>query len=524
MKTEYLRCALGTMTMAIAVGCTSEPPPEQSEGKMRTGHTALKAALAPDNSAILGMETPSAWSTTNSGAVLGRSSTHTEGSYSLSVRPSKSNGFTPIKSAAMTTLGAVSPALAVDIMLPNYQPNPWWHGTAQAYINCPSRGIYSQFLNQVELTGKPLGEWFTIEFVLANGWIAGLLQSGYSDLTITIVLNVQVPTTGTYFIDNLRFLPVAPNGCAGRPNGTLCKGSNACTKNETCVAGTCAGTGTSPSCAGVAANCGPSGNESCCTALLVPGGTFNRSNDPGFPATVSDFCLDKYEVTVGRFRAFMGAGKGTQASPPAAGDAAHSLISGSGWDPAWNASLASDTTTLRSLVNCPPIYRTWTDDPGANESKPMNCITWYEAFAFCAWDGGRLPTEAEWNYAAAGGNEQREYPWSSPPSSTNIDDSYAVYCGGSCSSAQNVGTKSPKGDGKWGHSDLAGNVWEWTLDWYGTYPLPCTNCASLGAASYRVIRGGSWDDVPSDVGSAGRGFLHAPGDRGFGLRCARSSP
>ncbi len=48
---------------------------------------------------------------------------------------------------------------------------------------------------------------------------------------------------------------------------------------------------------------------------------------------------------------------------------------------------------------------------GSNENQPINCVTWYEAFAFCISDGGYLPTAAEWNYAAAGGSDQRAYPF-----------------------------------------------------------------------------------------------------------------
>jgi hypothetical protein len=199
----------------------------------------IKAAATPDNNAIFGMESVSDWSTTTSGAVLAQSSTHSQGSYALSVRPSNSNGYTPIKSVAMSTLATVSPTLSVDVMLPTYQPNPNWLGTAQAYIDCPSRNINSQFLNQVELTGKPLNVWNTINFSLTNSWVSSLLQTGYSDLRITVVLNVQVPTTGIYYIDNLRFSPVAANGCGGLPNGTSCTDNNACTLGDTCQSGTC---------------------------------------------------------------------------------------------------------------------------------------------------------------------------------------------------------------------------------------------------------------------------------------------
>jgi len=94
-----------------------------------------------------------------------------------------------------------------------------------------------------------------------------------------------------------------------------------------------------------------------------------------------------------------------------------------------------------------------------------------------------------------------------------------------CNSTQNVGSKSPKGDGKWGQSDLAGNVWEWTLDWYAIpYSMPCNNCADLTVASYRVVRGGYFYDFASNLRSADR-FYYYPwvGDYVVGARCARTN-
>src|SRR5204863_2775333 len=119
-----------------------------------------------------------------------------------------------------------------------------------------------------------------------------------------------------------------------------------------------------------------------------------------------------------------------QAHPPADASGAHPKIAGSGWSAAWNKNLPANTAALRAAMKCHEAYQSWTDAPSSNETKPVNCLDWYSAFAFCAWDGGRLATEAEWNYAAAGGSEQRYYPWSIPPTSTAIDDSYAAYCGG----------------------------------------------------------------------------------------------
>jgi formylglycine-generating enzyme required for sulfatase activity len=287
-----------------------------------------------------------------------------------------------------------------------------------------------------------------------------------------------------------------------------------------------------PRCIGLDPTCGASANESCCAvAATVESGTFYRSYDGvGFTdmtnsAMVSAFVLDRYEVTVGRFRAFVNARQGTQARPPVGGSGAHPSLAGSGWDCAWNASLVADQAALTSSVKCDSTYQTWTDAPGENESKPMNCVTWYEAMAFCIWDGGYLPTEAEWNYAASGG-EQRVYPWSKPASSTMIDCDYANYGNSLCTgSVDRVGSRSPVGDGRWGHTDLAGNVWEWTLDWHASYSNPCTDCANLMASSTRVIRGGSFYDDAPDLRAAGRSMI-GPSVRNFGLgvRCARSAP
>jgi formylglycine-generating enzyme required for sulfatase activity len=266
---------------------------------------------------------------------------------------------------------------------------------------------------------------------------------------------------------------------------------------------------------------------------LVSGGTFYRSyngvdlTDMSFPATVDDYYFDKYEITVGRFRVFLKEGMGTQASPPSAGAGAHPKIAGSGWDSAWNTKLAANIDSLKTALKCNSTYQTWTDAAGGNESKPVNCLDWYTAFAFCAWDGGRLPTEAEWNYAASGGSAQRYYPWSSPSTSTTIDYTYAVYnCDGLCTPL-NVGSRSPKGDARWGQSDLAGNVDEWTLDWYASpYSVPCNNCADLNTASIRMLRGGDFANYAPYLRSAYRStYPNFPEghDAGIGSRCARST-
>jgi formylglycine-generating enzyme required for sulfatase activity len=163
------------------------------------------------------------------------------------------------------------------------------------------------------------------------------------------------------------------------------------------------------------------------------------------------------------------------------------------------------------------------------ERYPINWVTWYQAFAFCAWDGGWLPTEAEWEYAAGGGSEQRLYPWAGGEASDAVRLP-ANYVSNHNALPLAVGSE-PLGNGKWGQSDLAGSVNEWVFDWYAeSYVVPCDNCANMTPTvytninppgQYRVVRGGSWAD-PYDVITA-RLRRHKTPSGKAGLRCARST-
>jgi formylglycine-generating enzyme required for sulfatase activity len=323
--------------------------------------------------------------------------------------------------------------------------------------------------------------------------------------------------------------------------GTTCTGFTSGTTNPSCASSEDAGQKV----------CGP-GNESCCTSLEVPGGTFYRTytNDQGDggavneadPASVSGFRLDKYLVTVGRFRTFVAAwnnGAGFDGGPgyePQPGQGKHTHVNGGSglnatgyvqpYEPGWTG-LDEDAeiqATSANLGSCSPS--TWTDSPGTNENLPINCVNWFEAYAFCIWDGGFLPSEAEWEYAAAGGGGpqgQRLFPWGStdPRSEPGYPFAYAVY---ETTSPYPVGTTF-LGEARWGQLDLVGEVWEWTLDLALSY-VPCTDCVELSSSPLsgsRAIRGANYNDGQEFL-AVTWAYLFDPKTRdwGIGFRCART--
>ncbi len=311
-------------------------------------------------------------------------------------------------------------------------------------------------------------------------------------------------------------------------------------------------------------DCGD-GGESCCASLEVPGATFYRTyansgtgpTGETDPATVSDFRLDKYDVTVGRFRRFvqavLPADGGIGWSPPE-GSGIHTHLHGglglvaagasvadgaiayeTGWSSPDNTNIAPTDANLTAcgLASTNP-FATWTTAPSANEDLPINCVNWWESYAFCIWDGGFLPSEAEWEYAAAGGSLQGEYPWGI--AAPGMANQYAIYgddldhcfypsgTAATCSGAINiapVGTAAA-GAGAWGQLDLVGNMYQWNLDWDGTYVDPCVDCANLSPGTNRAQRGGAFLSTAAELAPAAIA-RHPPGTRAhyIGVRCAR---
>jgi formylglycine-generating enzyme required for sulfatase activity len=153
--------------------------------------------------------------------------------------------------------------------------------------------------------------------------------------------------------------------------------------------------------------------------------------------------------------------------------------------------------------------------------QPVTIISWDEAAAYCTALGGRLPTEAEWEYAARGGLEGAVFPWGSEDPSYNDGDlTGAAFEGGG---ARPVATFGANG---YGLFDMAGNVWEWIADSYVGYPDEAvTDAVSLPLDPtdvVRGVRGGSYGDDQGYLRVSNRNPVRPDGEHvNVGVRCAR---
>jgi formylglycine-generating enzyme required for sulfatase activity len=204
------------------------------------------------------------------------------------------------------------------------------------------------------------------------------------------------------------------------------------------------------------------------------------------------FQIGRYPVTVAEYQKFVE-------------DEEHGYAQPSAWRHGWQPDNA--------------VPREW-DEQILHPTRPVVNVNWFEATAYCEWAELRLPTEAEWEYAARG-TEGRKYPWGKDAPNANLANYYGEVRFGSASP---VGL-FPSGATPEGILDLAGNVWEWCADWYGENYYknsPLENPTGPESGSERCLRGGSWSDPVTYLRAASRNWLRpGDGDSYFGFRCAR---
>jgi len=229
------------------------------------------------------------------------------------------------------------------------------------------------------------------------------------------------------------------------------------------------------------------------TMRLVPAGEFTMgSNDhlndekPAHKIYLDNFYIDIYEVTNALYKTCVDA---KFCSPP--------------------ANINSSTREN--------YYNNLTFD-----NYPVIAIDWNQANTYCEWRGARLPIEPEWEKAARGGLEKKTYPWGDEKPICHYGEINGARFndGGQCNAidAVQVGSYKPN---NYGLYDMAGNVWEWSADWYEPYPNNTISDSNY-TETYRVLRGGSWNNSPDYLRVSYRyPWIPAFISNHIGFRCVR---
>lgn len=256
--------------------------------------------------------------------------------------------------------------------------------------------------------------------------------------------------------------------------------------------------------------------------VYVPEGTFAMGSDedaeaenPTQTVTLDAFWIDQTEVTNAMFQVFMQTQDYQTDAEKIGKSYVLDLTSKSWWqmDGANWQHPQGQSSSLAGLSEYPVVQ-----------------VSWNDASAYCAWAGGRLPSEAEWEKAARG-TDGRIYPWGDTTpngimlnfADANLDVSWAN--NSTVDGYQGIAPVGSYLDGAspYGTLDMAGNVWEWVNDWYDVYPDGDKAASSDFGRIYRVLRGGSWDYEDTYSRSTFR-LRGTPYDSGgnIGFRCARS--